>query len=138
MIVENPNQLRASAEFTQTVISRLTSGRGVHAETAISALSRMAGTFVLRSSGLRLSDFTPGTSILSDVIDEQGQRVLRTVEETLAALNVVLDQQMIDYNLPEENVPQIDLAEVQSLLDESFRGIADKYHLTDEEGAHAA
>src|SRR5262245_2582940 len=58
MVIQNPNQLKASAEFTQTIISLLSTGRGVHAETAISAASRMAGTFALRSCGLPMSQFT--------------------------------------------------------------------------------
>jgi hypothetical protein len=135
---ENPNQIKASAEFTQTVISGLATDKGVHAETAISAAARMAGTFALRSCGLPLSQFTPGTSILGDVIDEQGQKVLATVDETLASLNVRLDAEKLDYDLPEANSPRMELDEVQSVMDAAYRAIADKYHLSNEETAHAA
>jgi hypothetical protein len=138
MIVENKNQLKASAEFTQTIISVLASGRGVHAETAISAAARMAGTFVLRSSGLPFSNFEPGTPIFSDVIDEAGQKVLQTVGDSLSVMNVILDADKLDYNLPEENNPRMQLSETQTLLDAPFRKIMDKYRLTEEEGAHAA
>src|SRR4030095_16275817 len=93
MIVENTNQLKASAEFTQTVISLLANGRGVHAETAISAAARMAGTFVLRSCRLPVSNFKPGTPIYSDLIDEEGQKVLGTVGDTLSGLKVRLDHE---------------------------------------------
>src|SRR4030095_1362831 len=133
MIVENTNQLKASAEFTQTVISLLANGRGVHAEPAISAAARMAGTFVLRSCGLPVSDFEPGTPIYSDLIDEEGQKVLRTVGDSLSVMNVILDEEKLDYNLPEENNPRMQLSETQSLLDKPYREIMDKYHLTEEE-----
>ncbi len=138
MVIKNPNQLKASTEFTQAVISELTTQHGVHAETAISAASRMAGTFVLRSCGLPLSNFTPGTPIFADAIDEEGQQVLRTVDDALAALNVVLDEEKLDYDVPAANSPRMELAEVQMLLAAAFRTILDKYHLTENEGAHAA
>jgi len=136
MMIQNQNQLKASAEFTQTIISLLSTGRGVHAETAISAASRMAGTFALRSCGLPMSHFTPGTPILGDVIDEQGNKVLTTVNDTLAGLNVELKSS--NYELPDDNTPHMQLAEVQSMLDAPFRAIINKYHLSEEEGAHAA
>ena len=137
MMIENPNQHKASAEFTQAVISRLATEKGVHAETALSAAARMAGTFALRSCGLPLFRFMPGTSILGDVIDEQGQKVLRTVDETLAGMSVRLDPQKLDCDLPEGNQPRMTLAEVQSVMDAAFRTIAEKYTLSNEEAAHA-
>jgi hypothetical protein len=71
------------------------------------------------------------------VIDEQGQKVLHTVEETLAGLSVTLDPQKLDYDLQEANSPRMTLAEIQSVMDVSFRAIAGKYNLSDEEAAHA-
>ena len=136
-MIENPNQHKASAEFTQAVISQLANDKGVHAETALSAAARMAGTFALRSCGLPLSQFAPGTSILGDVIDEQGQKVLHTVDQTLAGLSVTLDPQKLDYDLPEANSPRMTLAEIQSVMDASFRAIAGRYNLSNEEAAHA-
>src|SRR5262249_24449095 len=73
-----------------------------------------------------------------DVIDEQGHQVLSTVGEALARLNVALDSQRLDYELPARNAPQMELQETQSMLDTSFRAIAEKYDLSEEEGAHAA
>src|SRR5262245_28689442 len=127
MMIPNPNQMKASAEFTQTIISLLATDRGIHAETAISAVSRMAGTFALRSCGLQLAQFAPGSPILGDVIDERGQKVLHTLDAALASLDVALDPQKLDYTLPEANTPHMNLAEVQALLDASFQAIADKY-----------
>jgi len=61
MNVENPSQVQASAEFTEKIIAKLADKKGVHAETAISAASRMAGTFLLRSTGLPIAGFAPGS-----------------------------------------------------------------------------
>jgi hypothetical protein len=138
MTITDPNLMRAAAEFTQTVISRLATKKGIHAETAISAASRMAGTFALRSCGLPIAQLAPGTPLLGSVFDGQGQKVLRSVDEALASMAVVLDPKELDYNLPHEHRPRMNLREVQSLLDEPFRAIADKYQLSAEESAHAA
>jgi hypothetical protein len=138
MKMQNPNQFKASSEFTQVVMSRLTTDRGIHAETAISAAARMAGTFVLRSCGLPLSNLTPGAPVFSDLIDEQGQNVLRTVDQILAEMNLVLDGQKLVYEIPEDNTPHMELPDVQAMFDASFRTIATKYNLTEEESAHAA
>src|SRR5262245_54897271 len=101
MTIPNPSQMKASVEFEQTIISLMATYRGVHAETAISAVSRMAGTFALRSCGLPLAQFAPGTPILGDVIDERGQKVLHTVDAALGGLDVALDRQKLDYKLSE-------------------------------------
>jgi hypothetical protein len=138
MKMQNPDQFKASSEFTQIVMSRLSTDRGIHAETAISAAARMAGTFVLRSCGLPLANLAPGTPVFSDLIDEQGQNVLRTIDEVLAEMNVVLDGDKLVYDIPEDNSPHMELPDVQSMFDASFRTIAEKYNLTEEESAHAA
>jgi hypothetical protein len=137
-MIDNPAQFRASAEFTQTICSRLATARGIHAETAISVASRMAGTMLLRSTGLPVAQFSPGTPVFSDVIDEVGEKLLGTVGETLTTLEVPLDPSKLDYDTPEENAPHMDLAETQSAFDPAFRAIVSKYRLSQEEGAQAA
>ena len=138
MDIQNPKQLAASGEFNQVVIAKLATERGVHAETAISVASRMAGTFLLRSTGLPISALQPGMPVFSDLIDEQGQRVLATVDQALAALGVALDTRKVDYDLPDEHEPQMKLRETQAQFDPLFRAIVSKYELTDGEAAHAA
>ncbi len=138
MITDNPNQFAASAEFTDAVISKLATSRGIHAETAISAMARMAGTLLLRSSGLPLANFAPRTSIFSDVMDQLGQQLIRVVDQGLAAMQVPFDVSKIDYDLGHEHTPKMGLMETQQLLDLRFRSILDHYGLTEAEGAYAA
>ena len=138
MMIRNPNQFKASAELTQTILTKLATKRGVHAETAISAAARMAGTYLLKSSGLPIAQFTPGTAIFSDLMDDQGQRLLRAVDEVLESLNIAMDPQRMDLNIPDEHQPQMALMEIQTLLDPSFDAIFRKYQLTAEEGAYSA
>jgi hypothetical protein len=138
MTFRNPNQFKASAELTQTILTKLATERGVHAETAISAAARMAGTYLLRSSGLPIAQFAPGTAIFSDLMDDQGQLLLRAVDEVLESLNIAMNPQKMDFNVPDEHQPRMALKEQQTLLDPSFDAIFKKYQLTVEEGAYAA
>jgi hypothetical protein len=135
--IENPKQYNAAAEFNRTIIAKLANKKGFHAETAISAASRMAGTQLLRSSGLPLAQFTPGTPIFFDVVDEQGQQVLGLVDRALASLGVPFDARQVDYDLSDHHNPQIDLMQTQALLDEPFRAITHKYGLSEAEAASA-
>jgi hypothetical protein len=136
--VDNPKHFAASAEFTEAIISKLATGRGVHAETAISAAARMAGTLRLQSSGLPLADFEPGTSILSDLMDDLGQQLVHVFEQALASLEIELDPSRFDYDLADDHNPRMELLEVQGVLDAPFRSIMEKHGLTREEGAGAA
>lgn len=138
MKLYNPKQFGAAEEFNRAIISKVITKRGVHAETAISAASRMAGTFVLRSSGLPLAQFAPGTPIFSDDVNERGQQVLGTVDRALSSMSIPFDARKLNYDLAEEHNPLMDLKQIQALLDPAFRAILQKYELNDEEAAYAA
>ncbi len=138
MMVQNPNQFKASAELTHTILTKLATAKGVHAETAISAAARMAGTYLLRSSGLPLERFTPGTPIFSDIMNDRGPLLLRTVDEVLESLNIAVDPRQVDGNVPDDHQPHMELMDMQTLLDPSFDAVLHKYQLTVEEGAYAA
>jgi hypothetical protein len=131
MHIENPKQIEAASAFNQVIITKLTNEKGVHAETAISAVARMAGTYILRASGVPLEKFAPGTSILVDFANEQGQQVLGLVDQALASLGVPFDSGRLNYDLEAANNPQIDLQATQSLLDPSFQATAARFGLTD-------
>lgn len=60
------DEIRAARAFREHVFAKLGNEKGVHAETALSAAGRMAGTFLLRSFGLPLEHLEPGTPVLSD------------------------------------------------------------------------
>ena len=138
MAFENPQRLQISDEFTRTIVSKLETERGIHAETAISAAAWMAGTFVLRSCRLPIANLAPGAPIFSDAVNEQGPKVLESVDKTLARMKVAVDPKTLDYIIPEGNHPNMKLMEVQSLLDPSFQVVLKKHGVNDEEAAHAA
>jgi len=136
--IRNPKQLQASDEFNQIIIAKLATDQGVHAETAIAAVSRMAGTFVLRATGLPIATLKPGTPVFSDVIDDQGQKVLATVDQALASLGVPVDSRRVNFDLSDEHNSHLKLMETQAMFDPLFRAIVTKYGLTDAEAAHCA
>jgi hypothetical protein len=137
-MIPNPQQFEAAAEFVQTIISRLANDRGVHAETAVSAAARMAGTFVLRSCGLPLAQLPAGSPVFSDRIDDRGGEVLGRIGEALAAMNVPFDARKLTYDVPEGNTPQIDLEQTQAMFAAAYADIQVRRGLDDGQAAHAA
>jgi len=134
----NVAQIQAARDFNQAIISKLATENGVHAETAISAASRMAGTLLIHASGLPLDNFKPGSPILSDNMNERGQEMLKVVDQTLDLLKVPFDATKLDYDLPPDHSPLMELLETQSLLEEPFRAVLTRHGLTAQQGAYAA
>ncbi len=131
-------QFLAANEYYGLILGRLADERGVHAETAISAAARMAGTFMLRSFGLPLEGMEPGSAVLSEAANDRGPLLLNTLGAGLNALDVVLDPDRIRSDFPDDNRPHLSVTEVQERLEASMREVAVKHHLGDEQAAHAA
>src|SRR3954464_4722723 len=100
MRVDNPKQFEAARDFNQAIIAGVANAKGVHAETAISAAARMAGTYLLRSTGLPLGNYAAGTPILCDLVDDQGQELMGLIGQSLASMGVPYDPAKLDYDLP--------------------------------------
>jgi hypothetical protein len=98
----------------------------------------MAGTLLLRSCRLPLANLTPGSPLFFDRMNELGPKVLESVNQTLALLKIPIDTRKVNYDIREANQPLMNLLEVQSLVDPSFREVLQKHDLSDEDGAHAA
>src|SRR5262245_11460391 len=137
MKLDNPRQLAAADEFNLIIMYKARSKRYVHAETAISAAARMAGTFVLRSAGLPVDRLEPGAAIFSDPVNTRGQQVLGLVDQALAALGVAFDARKVKYDLPKKHDPLLSLMETQAVLDAPFQAIVRKFGLTDIEAAES-
>jgi len=72
----------AANRFNDVLFSHLRTEKGVHVETAIAAAASVAGTLLLRSTGLNLSALQPGQPVLVDTVDEQGMELLRFLQAT--------------------------------------------------------
>ena len=70
-------QIDAAQEFANTVVAELRTDKGVHAETAVASVARMAGTFLFRSFGFQLPDVEPGGVVLSEQANEAGPRLIQ-------------------------------------------------------------
>lgn len=131
-------QLQAANEFAEATIAAVRDPRGVHAETAIAALARMAGTFLFRSFGFEIADLTPGQAVFSEQANEQGPRLLDILGSTLAALDVPLDPKKLTGKVDPERSPRRAFLETQKLLEPRLAPIRDAHGLSLMEAAEAA
>ena len=65
-----------SNQLLEVIFAHLQGPKGVHLETALSAAGALAGTLLLRSSGIDLSPSKPGTPVFTDAVNESGPEVL--------------------------------------------------------------
>lgn len=128
----------AGDEFYTVILNCLTGERGVHAETAVAAAGRMAGTFLLRSFRLPIDDFPPGQSVYFEAVNDNGRRLIGLLGGTLQQLNVSVS---VDPGqalaLKDAFPPQLTILETQALLDQPLVVVAAKHGLAQEEAAEA-
>jgi hypothetical protein len=130
-------QIDAAREFANAVISELKTDKGVHAETAVASVARMAGTLLFRSFGFQLTDVEPGGAVLSEQANEAGPRLIQVLAAALAEIGVALDQQKLGASGLEANRPKLGFLETQKRLEPLFSGIRARYGLSLVEAAEA-
>jgi hypothetical protein len=131
-------QLTAANAFATATIDTIREARGVHAETAIATLARMAGTFLYRSFGFDAADVTPGQAVFSDQANEAGPRLLEILGGTLAALEVPLDPARLGDKPDPARPPRKAFLETQRLLEPRLAALREAHDLSFEEAAEAA
>ena len=132
------DQIEAAQEFVDATINALRNDKGVHAETALAATARMAGTFLFRSFGFELDGLKPGQAVLSEAANERGPRLVDILGSILSDQGVPLDQNKFTDPTPEGNEPQIEFLDTQRKLEPSFSAIRDHHGLTLEQAAESA
>lgn len=130
-------QMSAAEEIANVIVQLLQSERGVHAETAISSVARLAGTFLIRSFDLDLSAIAPGTPVFSDDANERGPLLFQTLSMALSEARVDLDNSRLGEPIAAKNAPQLTVLEVQARLEPAVRAIAVGAGLDLEQSAHA-
>src|SRR5215471_12316155 len=113
----------AANELVAATVAALKNDRGVHAETAIAAVARMAGTFLFRSFGFQLRDLKPGEYVLSEQANEQGSRLVQVLAGVLARLGVQIEEAKLSAQPGPENQSQMAFLETQKLLEPKFNEI---------------
>jgi hypothetical protein len=130
-------QIDAAREFANTVVSELKTDKGVHAETAVASVARMAGTFLFRSFGFQLADVEPGGAVLSEEANDAGPRLIQVLAAALAEIGVALDQQKLGASGLEANRPKLGFLETQQRFEPLFSGIRARHGLSLGEAAEA-
>lgn len=129
-------QLKASAPIVDAVIAGLTNERGVHAETAVAATARMAGTCLFRSFNLPTGSIAPGSPVLSDLANEQGPRLVEVMQAGLTGLGIELGNDA-DMQEDPDHRPLLAFLETQHLLEPAILAITASHDLKGETAARA-
>src|SRR5262245_8560926 len=131
-------QFAAAREFYLSIVDKLTNENGVHANTAIAAAARMAGTFLLRSFNLPLQNLEPGSPVLSDAANEKGPFLVHLMSGVLEQMKVVIDPARSAGAQGQGDPPLLTVIETQALVETDLSRIKDTFQLNYEQAAHAA
>jgi hypothetical protein len=131
-------QIDAAQAFGNAVIAALRTERGVHAETAVAAAARMAGTFLFRSFGFDASTLRPGQAVLSEAANAAGPGLIRVLSGALAEIGIELDEQKLGAGQLDANKPSLDFLATQTRLEPPFAAIRAQHGLSLTEAADAA
>jgi hypothetical protein len=138
MASPSKEQQEAAQQFFGLVVSALKNDKGVHAETAIAAAARMAGTFLFRSFAFPLSTVTPGQSVFSDQANEQGPKLVQVLGNVLAHIGVKLDSSKIVANQDPAHQLQLDFLSTQRQLEPVFLRTVSAFKLSYVQAAESA
>jgi hypothetical protein len=110
--------------------------RGLHAETAIAAAGRMAGTFLFRSFGFS-EGIEPGQVVLSGLANEQGPQLIQVLSAALSHVGVSLNEEEMGRSPGPENQPHQGFLETQKQLEPLYVAIKDRHSLSAKEAAES-
>ncbi len=131
-------QQDAAQQFVGLAIEAFKSERGVHAETAIAGVARMAGTFLFRSFAFPLASVQPGQAVLSDAANEQGPKLIQALGNVLAHIGVALDKSKLGVNKDPEHRPMLDFLATQKRLEPLFSPAMQSFGLSYPQAAESA
>jgi hypothetical protein len=127
----------AAGRIVKAIVAGLKNDKGTHAETAIAAAARMAGTFLFRSLGLAITAAPPGAPVLSEAANEHGPLLVQTFGVGLVGEGIDPTKIKPDLHIPEQNQPLLTVTQTQEKLEPALRAIAAKHRLDDLQAAHA-
>ena len=130
-------QSAAAAKIVEVIVGTLRTEKGTHAETAIAAAARMAGTFLFRSLRLGAEGAVPGTPVLSEAANEHGPLLVQTFGVGLMGEGIDPTKIEPDLQIPEQNQPLLSVTQTQERLETGLRAIAAKHRLDEAQAAHA-
>lgn len=131
-------QVKCAKEFENFIFKSLQTEKGIHAETAVAASARMAGTFLFRSFGLPLKGINPGQPVFSDAANEQGPKLMSLLGGVIDQMGLKLDQKRLEAADHKSNPPLFGLLEMQEKFEVGMTTIKDHLGLSYQESAEAA
>lgn len=123
-------QSDAAQEFVDTTLRALQTERGIHAETAVAALARMAGTFLFRSFGNPIGDFQPGQILVTEKTDQYGPNLVYVLGSVLSHLGVSIGTVKLGEPLNPDNRPLQSFLETQRLLEPALMAVGARHNLS--------
>lgn len=134
----NQAQLEAAADFGTAALQAFDQGGSFPAETVIVSVARMAGSFLLRSLDLSLTQMQPGSAVLSEQATLQAPRLIQLLRAVLEAIGVELDAARLSAGQAAALGQKEPFLQTQRMLEPPFSAIRDQYDLTDDEAADSA
>lgn len=128
-------QIDAAQEFANATIHALKTDRGLHAETAIAATARMAGTFLFRSFRFSTKGIEPGQVVLSGLANEQGPELIQMMNDALSHVGIHLNEEEMGRAPGPENQPHQGFLETQKHLEPLYTAIKNRHRLSAKEAA---
>ena len=132
---------QASSDLCAIVIRAITDERGAHLETAIAAAGFLAGTAMLKSTGVNTSTLPPGSPIFVDQVNEIGPAI---VDHMLGLISQAQPTGAADLTaspaseVPQNHTPLRSMDDMLQLLWPQFRGIVARYCIPPQFAAYAA
>src|SRR5262249_42377751 len=138
MTTLSKQQMDAAQKFANIAISALRLSQVVHAETVVAATARMAGTYLFRSFGFKVTGLKPGQAVLSDAANEQGPLLIQIAGAVLSRIGIKLDNSQSGGTTNSDNKPMLEFLETQKKLEPLYAPVKARLGLSGEEAAQAA
>ena len=115
---ENIKKMIEAADLLNDILRKIVSSeKGIHAETIVSAAARMAGTMMFRSFSLKIESLEPGTVVLSEEANIHGPALMNALFLTLKQLgHIDIDGKGLNGAKETTALSQLSLAKTQELL----------------------
>jgi hypothetical protein len=135
-VASREDEVDVGRKLRAAILEALTDERGVHAETAVSAAARMAGTFLLRSFDLPIEKLEPGAPVLSDLVNDEGPALVEILVLALRQMKIPIDRERASA-ANQGGVALLTVLEMQERLEAGLTAVV-KPHGLDYRGAARA
>jgi len=129
---------QVAREFAGLAIDKLADEQGVHAETVIAGVARMAGTFLFRLFGVNFPDAKAGQAVLSEAANERGPRLVNLLGTILVDAGIHPDLNNISDASRKGHEPLLAFLETQRRLEPAFASVRERFGLSLPQAADAA